>query len=47
MPKIVISDTSCLVVLEKINELEILKNIYSEVVTTPEVSSEFKSPLPG
>ena len=46
MPRIVISDTSCLVVLEKINELELLKNIYSEVLTTPEVKSEFGNPLP-
>lgn len=47
MPKIVISDTSCLVVLEKINELDLLKNIYSDVLTTPEVKSEFGKPLPG
>ncbi|SRR5258706_2838883 len=47
MPKIVISDTSCLVVLDKINELELLQKIYSEVITTPEVKSEFRNPLPN
>ena len=46
MPKIVISDTSCLIVLDKINELNILKEIYSEVITTPEVKSEFRNSLP-
>jgi len=46
MPKIVISDTSCLVVLEKINELNLLRSIYSEVLTTPEVKSEFGNSLP-
>lgn len=46
MPKIVISDTSCLVVLDKIGELPLLQKIYEEVITTPEIESEFRRPLP-
>jgi Predicted nucleic acid-binding protein, contains PIN domain len=47
MPKIVISDTSCLIVLDKINEITLLQKIYSEVITTPEISHEFKKELPA
>jgi predicted nucleic acid-binding protein len=46
MPKIVIADTSCLIVLDKIEQLEILQLLYSEVLTTPEVAKEFGLPLP-
>ncbi len=46
MPKVVISDTSCLIVLEKIDRLKLLQEIYDEVVTTPEIVEEFKKSLP-
>lgn len=46
MPKTVIADTSCFIVLEKINELSLLNNIYREVITTPEIATEFNKPLP-
>ncbi len=46
MPKIVISDTSCLIILSNINELEILKQLYGEIITTVEISKEFGEPLP-
>ncbi|WKZ60261.1 MAG: DUF3368 domain-containing protein [Cyclobacteriaceae bacterium] len=46
MPRIVIADTSCLIVLDKIEQLEILQLLYSEVLTTPEVAQEFGLPLP-
>jgi predicted nucleic acid-binding protein len=46
MPKTVIADTSCFIVLEKINELSLLNKIYREVITTPEIATEFKKPLP-
>ena len=46
MPKIVISDTSCLIILSNINELEILKHLYGEIITTVEISNEFGEPLP-
>lgn len=46
MPKIVISDTSCLIILSNINELNILKDLYGEIYTTIEIIKEFGEPLP-
>ncbi len=46
MHDIVISDTSCFIVLDKINRLDILRNIYDHVFTTPEVVKEFGKSLP-
>lgn len=46
MPKIVISDTSCLITLSNINELDILNHLYCEIYTTIEISKEFGEPLP-
>ncbi len=48
MPEIlVIADTSCLIVLSKINELNLLKELYSVIYITPEIASEFGEPLPN
>lgn len=41
MHKVVISDTSCLIVLSKIGEIEILKKTYEQIFTTPEIAAEF------
>lgn len=46
MPNYVISDASVLIVLDKIDHLEILKNIYSDIYTTPEILEEFGKSLP-
>jgi predicted nucleic acid-binding protein len=46
MPNIVISDTSCLILLHKIGELDLLRTVYSSVLTTPEVAEEFLEDLP-
>lgn len=46
MHKIVISDTSTLIILHKINELNILKLVYGELITTPEIAEEFGEKLP-
>jgi predicted nucleic acid-binding protein len=46
MPKTIISDTSCLIILDKINELEILQKVYGEIMTTPEIVEEFGEILP-
>jgi len=46
MPRIVISDTSCLIVLHKIGELDLLQKVYGEVTTTPEIAQEFSETLP-
>jgi predicted nucleic acid-binding protein len=46
MHSIVISDTSCLIILNKIGQLEILQKVYYNVITTPEVAIEFLEKLP-
>jgi predicted nucleic acid-binding protein len=46
MRRIVISDTSCLILLDKIGELDLLRKVYGSVLTTPEVAEEFLEALP-
>jgi len=46
MPKVVISDTSCLIILHKIGEMDLLRKVYDTVSTTPEVAQEFIEILP-
>ncbi|MDZ7808285.1 MAG: DUF3368 domain-containing protein [Gracilimonas sp.] len=46
MPKNIIADTSCLVLLEKINEFDVLQKLYKKIIITPEVANEFGSELP-
>jgi predicted nucleic acid-binding protein len=46
MHRIVISDTSTLIILDKIKELNILKEVYGELITTPEIAKEFGEKLP-
>jgi uncharacterized protein len=46
MSKVIISDTSCLIALDKIGLLHILKDLYQEVVITKEVQEEFGQHLP-
>ncbi len=43
----IISDTSCIILLDKIDELVLLRKLYDTVITTPEVQSEFGKKLPG
>ena len=45
-PKTIISDTSCLIVLTNINELDLLQKVYGEIITTQEVADEFGEALP-
>ena len=47
MHKVVVSDTSCLILLSKIGELELLFKTYGEVIITPEVSQEYGNILPS
>lgn len=44
--KRIISDTSCLVILQKIDGFEVLKALYPQVITTPEVQQEYGDGLP-
>ena len=46
MHSVVIADTSCFILLTKINEIDLLRKVYSAVYTTPEVASEFRNGLP-
>ena len=46
MQKTIVSDTSCLILLEKIGELQILELVYSEITVTSIVAAEFGSVLP-
>lgn len=47
MQATIISDTSCLILLDKIEELDLLKNLFEQVITTQTVADEFGAPLPG
>ncbi len=46
MLKVVIADTSCFILLDKIGELNLLLSIYGKVYTTPHVVKEFGKELP-
>ena len=46
MHRIIISDTSCLIVLSKIGRLEILQQLFVNIATTPEIAVEFGEKLP-
>lgn len=45
MPDLLIPDTSCLIFLEKIREIEVLQKLYDRTVVTREVADEHISPL--
>jgi predicted nucleic acid-binding protein len=47
MQKVIISDTSCLILLQNIGELELLFNLFGTITTTNEVAAEFGLPLPA
>ena len=47
MPESVISDSSCLIIFDKIAEFEILNSVYKRIYITPEVAKEFRNELPG
>jgi predicted nucleic acid-binding protein len=46
MPKTIISDTSCLIVLSKIGALELLQKVYGHIITTSDIAKEFGESLP-
>lgn len=46
MQAAIISDTSCLILLDKIGELNLLHKLFGEVVTTQVVADEFGQHLP-
>lgn len=47
MPEaIVIADTSCLIVLTRLNALTVLQSLYGQLYITEEVAGEYGEPLP-
>ena len=46
MPKPIIADTSCFIILNKIRNLDILKQLYGTVIITQEVYQEYNADLP-
>lgn len=46
MHKAIISDATCLILLEKIGELELLHKLFGLIITTSQVANEFGLPLP-
>lgn len=46
MHSIIISDTSSLILFDKIGELELLHKVYDSIVTTPQIAAEFGEALP-
>jgi predicted nucleic acid-binding protein len=46
MPKVIISDTSCLIILTKIGEINLLRQLYKTVTITQDISLEYGEILP-
>ena len=46
MPEIIISDTSCLILLSNIGEFDLLRKLYHKITTTIDVAGEFGEVLP-
>lgn len=47
MPKTIISDASCIILLDKIGELDLLNKLFGKIIITSEVASEFGHLLPS
>lgn len=47
MPPVVIADASCLILLEKIGALELLRLLFGRVLATDVVAQEYGLPLPA
>lgn len=47
MPEIIISDTSCLILLKKVGQLQLLSKLYSQIFVTSLIVKEFGSDLPA
>ena len=46
MHRYVISDTSCLILFDKIGELNVLEKTFKNIITTSEVIEEYGKPVP-
>ncbi len=46
MQTLIISDTTCLILFDKIGELTILRDLFQQVTITSEIAEEFKKRIP-
>jgi predicted nucleic acid-binding protein len=46
MQKVIIADTSCIILLDKIVELNLLSKLFGQIIITQEIADEFKKELP-
>ncbi|MCE7864212.1 MAG: DUF3368 domain-containing protein [Bacteroidetes bacterium CHB5] len=46
MQRVIISDTSCLILLDKIGELNLLNKVFGQITVTQDIANEFKKELP-
>lgn len=46
MPKVVISDTTPLIIFQKLGKLDILEKVYGQLITTPEIALEYGDKIP-
>lgn len=47
MQKTILSDTSCLIIFEKIGELDLLYKVFGEITITQTIADEYGLSLPG
>lgn len=47
MPKVIIADTSCFIILTNIGNLDLLHQVYGQIITTPDIATEFGEILPN
>jgi len=45
--RVIIADSSCLIALSNIGELQLLHQVYEQITITPEIEYEFGEPLPN
>ena len=46
LSKIVVAGTTCFILLDKIDEIKLLKQLFNDVITTKEIAQEFGKELP-
>lgn len=46
MPAIIVSDTSCLVLFDKLGKLDLLKSLFGKITVTDIIKKEFGKPMP-
>jgi predicted nucleic acid-binding protein len=47
MSKTILSDTSCLIILSRIQQLDLLQKLFGNVIITKQVADEYKDTLPA